>query len=172
LRNVRRYLFVIVSLIASIAQADPQSVESAPNFEWTKDSGATQAQCLQQLANTSVGKQVLTEILYTTDNIQKQQELSAIDSKLTAQQKEVLKEYIAKNLDCRSIAFERQLTEKGVITRQKFYEEMDAVFDQLLEGEITIGQANKLKAKAVEQFQKNNYSPEKQKNNPILINAG
>jgi len=139
-------------LIASIAQADPQSVESAPNFEWTKDSGATQAQCLQQLANTSVGKQVLTEILYTTDNIQKQQELSAIDSKLTAQQKEVLKEYIAKNLDCRSIAFERLSAESVISARRKYYERMDEIFEQLLNDKITIGQANKAKSKAVEEF--------------------
>lgn len=148
-----KYVLLALSVMAIIgcqtmtqAQKDAISIRQQIN-----DSIAKSQECAKQVLETPSGVLVSNEVLYQNMNSNKY-DLMSSNEKLSNKQKDALRTYLNDNLRCREINLNtlQGLRHQHVIAT--LFSRYDDIYPRLLSGEITIGQANKEKKKALDEF--------------------
>jgi len=149
----RRYLeLIIAAALCAGCQTQAQRTNTELKDRFTVVKQNTQ-QCVDTLSANPVAKKVGSEILFAKPDDPNRFELATIKSKLTPEQKSTLKEYISIGLNCRNIVIDGY---RGLPVQQPYmdyYAKMDQIYVGLLSGELSIGDANRLKMTAINSLQ-------------------
>lgn len=107
--------------------------------------------CNNEIKNSDLAVRMRETILVDNDTSTNKFSLLMNKNKLSAEQFEFVKDAIPVLSKCRPVLIEEQGNTPFQIVTLKYYNSMDEIYLKLLKGEITIGEANEAKLKALSQ---------------------
>jgi len=113
------------------------------------DADRVASECSATSFATPSGKIVSQQIIFINRDGAANDQLMTSTSRLTGPQKLALREYLAENLKCRETFFAGLDGTTYYAAFARYFNTMDDVYVKLLTDQITIGQANAAKAKAI-----------------------
>lgn len=117
------------------------------------------AQCLKEIGALAPAHPVFNQIFYSSPESANKDILIASTVRLTDQQVKILRNYVDESRKCRNIRLETLTGNERQEAYRTYYMQMNVIFDWILNREITIGEANQLKALASESLEKNTQKP-------------
>ncbi len=135
-------LAIVISL-SGCQSSTPK--ESAPDSVAKPAAVVTMAQasrCNNEVNQSEVGKRIFSELLYNSDIGREHTHIETSTQYLNDSQVELLKEFREKNKECRSLRLQASKVYEYRVQLSIFYTEMDALFDDMQNKRISIGQAN------------------------------
>lgn len=106
--------------------------------------------CAKPIMQSNSAQIVAQQVIFLTKDSSNQSMLLSTQTKLSMPQKMALKEYLAQNLKCRDAFFRGLEGTPYYSIFFKYFTTMDNVYVQLMNDEITIAQANRVKTQALE----------------------
>jgi len=106
-------------------------------------------ECMVRINSSVAGWVVLNEVLFVDDASKNKFELMTAKNKLNPAQAQALKEYISAAVECRAVRLQALSGSPLYGALSQYFDTLDSIYLQLLQGEMTIGEANIAKDKAL-----------------------
>lgn len=128
---------------------DQASAEGRTDKQKFIEADRVATECSATSFATPSGQVVAQQIIFISRDGAANDRLMNSTSRLTGPQKLALREYLAENLKCRETFFAGLEGTSYYAVFARYFNTMDDVYVKLLTDQITIGQANAAKAKAI-----------------------
>ena len=152
--KIRTSLLAFIGALAlagcqSTTGPDQASAEGKTDKQRFIEADRVATECSAKSFATPSGQVVSQQIIFLSRDTATNEKLMASTSRLSGQQKLALREYLAENLKCREAFFAGLDGTAYYAVFARYFNTMDDVYVKLLTDQITIGQANAAKAKAI-----------------------
>lgn len=107
--------------------------------------------CMDKITSSAAGKVVSSQVLFASPTSKNKFELMTTKSKLSLDQAEALKEYIFTGMECRDTLMPTISGTPLYIVMAQYFDTVDGIYLQLLQSEISIGDANIARDRAFKQ---------------------
>jgi hypothetical protein len=156
-RNLVSRLILLTFLLASFAGHSFAQTKSYAEAENERINGRLIYannkfnSCNNDIKNSAIAIRMRETILVDNDSSANKFSLLMNKNKLSTEQFEFVKDALPILSKCRQVVIEEQDNTPFQIVTLKYYNSMDEIYLKLLKGEITIGEANEAKLKALSQ---------------------
>jgi hypothetical protein len=154
MKNLSLFLLMSVGLTGCETMKPQKSQAQFEHERVTQQLNASREQvksCLEGVTNQQSIQTMNREILHESENSPNKYELIAKKEKPTGEQIEILKKAIPEATKCRHHTINGTSGTPFQVAMLKYYNSMDAIYIKLIKGELTIGEANEEKSKAMAQ---------------------
>lgn len=142
-------LVILLAGCQTTGGADGSSAAPKTDKQKLAEADAGASVCSAMALGSPAGSVVSQQVIFLTQDASANDKLLKSTSRLTGQQKIALRTYLAENLKCRETFFAGLEGTRYYEIFARYFNTMDEVYAKLLSDQITIGEANAAKLKAI-----------------------